>query len=205
MQNIYTISILKNSIMLIILDNGHGVNTPGKRSPVWDDNTQLLEYEFNRDIVKRIKNKLDQLNIPSVILVPELEDISLVERCRRVNNIYFDYKDCLLLSIHANAGGGTGWEAYTSIGVTKSDNYSTIFYNIAREYFAGWNIRVDFTDKDPDKESNFFILKNTLCPAILTENFFMDTQKDCRYILSEEGRENIANMHVAAIQKIVAK
>jgi hypothetical protein len=29
----------------------------------------------------------------------------------------------------------------------------------------------------------------------------MDTKKDCDYILSEDGRENIANMHVSAILK----
>ena len=26
----------------IILDNGHGNNTPGKRSPKWEDGTQLF-------------------------------------------------------------------------------------------------------------------------------------------------------------------
>lgn len=185
--------------MLIILDNGHGKETPGKRSPKWEDGSQLFEYEFNRDIVRRIASKLEQHNIPYYILVPELEDISLSERCKRANNIYKDNKDCMLLSIHANAGGGTGWEAYTSIGNTKSDTYATILYQKAKEYFPDWKIRKDKSDGDPDKEDNFYILKHTSCPAVLTENFFMDTKKDCAYILSEEGRENIANMHVSAI------
>ena len=38
-------------MMMILLDNGHGCDTPGKRSPVWPDGRQLLEWEFNRDIV----------------------------------------------------------------------------------------------------------------------------------------------------------
>ena len=38
----------------IILENGHGSQTPGKRSPIWGDGSQLLEWEFNRDIVRRI-------------------------------------------------------------------------------------------------------------------------------------------------------
>lgn len=42
------------------------------------------------------------------MLVPEDEDISLGERCRRANNIYSNRKDAILISIHANAGGGTG-------------------------------------------------------------------------------------------------
>lgn len=187
--------------MLIILDNGHGIDTPGKRSPEWKDGTQLFEYEFNRDIVKRIANKLKTYNIDYHILVPELNDVSLRERCARVNKIYENNKDCVLISIHANAGKGTGWEAFTSIGNTKSDYYATILYENAKIYFPNWKIRTDPTDGDLDKESDFYILKNTKCPAILTENFFMDNKKDCDYILSEEGRENIANMHVSSIIK----
>lgn len=185
--------------MTILLDNGHGKNTPGKRSPLWPDGSQLFEYEFNRDIVTRIKHKLDNLHIEAIILVPELIDISLSERCKRVNNIYQLKKDCILLSIHANAGKGTGWEAWTCVGNTQSDIYATILYNSAKKYFKNWKIRTDYTDGDSDKESQFYILKNTNCPAILTENFFMDTKKDCDYIMSEQGRENIANMHVDAI------
>ena len=60
---------------------------------------------------------------------------------------------------------------------------------------------MDYSDGDPDKESQFYILKHTKCPAILTENFFMDTKKDCDFILSNTGRNQIANMHVAAILK----
>ena len=65
--------------MMIILDNGHGKETPGKRSPIWRDGSQLFEYEFNRDIVKRISVMLDADNIKYHVLVPELEDITLQE------------------------------------------------------------------------------------------------------------------------------
>ena len=64
-------------------------------------------------------------------------------------------------------------------------------------------MRSDYSDSDPDKEANFAILTKTTCPAILTENFFMDTEKDCRFIMSNEGREQIANMHVSAIKRIM--
>jgi N-acetylmuramoyl-L-alanine amidase len=70
---------------------------------------------------------------------------------------------------------------------------------VAEEYFPEWRIRKDESDGDSDKESDFTILTKTNCPAILTENFFMDTQKDCKFILSDEGREKIADMHVSAI------
>lgn len=185
--------------MLVLLDNGHGWNTPGKRSPVWRDGSQLYEWEFNRKLVREISIRLRNLGIENKILVPEKEDISLAERCRRVNNIYKERKDVILISIHANAGGGTGWEAWTSVGETKSDYYAKLLYNSAGNYLKGWKIRTNYSDGDPDWESQFYILKNTWCPAVLTENMFMDNEKDCRFMMSDEGIETLAALHVDAI------
>lgn len=185
--------------MLFILDNGHGYNTPGKRSPIWNDGKQLFEWEFNRKIVREISIRLNNLGIENMILVPEKEDISLSERVRRVNDIYRYRKDILLISIHGNAGGGTGWEAWTSVGQTKSDYYARLFYNSAGNYLKDWRIRTNFSDGDPDQESQFYILKNTHCPAVLTENLFMDNEKDCKFMLSSEGIETIAALHIDAI------
>lgn len=191
---------------VIILDNGHGKETAGKRSPVWGDGSQLFEWEFNRDIVRRIAAKLDDLAIGYEILTPETNDVSLAERCRRANEIYRNYNEkAFLVSVHANAGGGTGWEVYTSPGQTPSDAIATVFFEEAGREFVpdGWRMRSDYSDGDPDKESQFYILTKTTCPAVLTENFFMDTEKDCRFIMSEDGRERIANMHVAAIKRVL--
>lgn len=186
--------------MKILLDNGHGKDTPGKRSPIWPDGSQLFEWEFNRDIVRRIYTELKSMKIESIIIVPEETDIPLGERCKRVNRYG---KDALLISIHANAGGGTGWECYTSKGKTKSDQYAQVLCEEAKKMFPEWKMRFDYTDGDADKEEDFYILKNTICPAILTENFFMDNEKDCRFIMSEIGRQRIATMHVQAIVKML--
>lgn len=191
---------------IVLLDNGHGKETAGKRSPVWPDGSQLFEWEFNRDIVRRISEKLEADGIPYRILVPEETDISLTERARRANEIAKENNGkAYVLSIHANAGGGTGWEVYTSPGQTPSDAIATVFFEEAGREFVpdGWRMRSDYSDGDPDKEANFAILTKTTCPAILTENFFMDTEKDCRFIMSEDGRERIANMHVAAIKRVL--
>lgn len=53
------------------------------------------------------------------------------------------------------------------------------------------------------KEANYQIVKYTKCPAILTENFFMDTEKDCKFIMSEDGRQRVAELHVKLIKNII--
>lgn len=192
--------------MIVILDNGHGAETAGKCSPIWADHTQLKEYEFNRDVTALIAYKCKMAHIPFVMLVPEYSDISLAERVKRADAVYRKDRGAFLFSIHANAGGGTGWEAWTSKSKTKSDEYATILYEEAERAFGKeWKIRKDTLDGDPDKESQFYILKHTKCPAVLSENFFMDTERDCRFIMSHEGRERIAEVHFRAIKRIFDK
>jgi N-acetylmuramoyl-L-alanine amidase len=186
--------------MKIILDNGHGKETPGKRSPIWEDGSQLFEYEFNRHVVQMIHQELNKLKIPNIILVPEEEDISLKDRAERANKIYEEEnKQAFLVSVHANAGGGTGWEIFTSVGQTKSDIIAAYIFASAHKVFDNIKFRVDNTDGDPDKEAHFYILRKTKCPAVLTENFFMDNYEDCKLIMSLEGRKKVALAHVNGI------
>ena len=112
--------------MKILLDNGHGEETPGKCSPVWPDGSRLREYEFARDIVRRIFDRLHARGVVAEIVVPELRDVPLYVRSNRVNGIcdVAGKSNCLLVSVHANAGGGTGWEAHTCLGDSMSDRYS---------------------------------------------------------------------------------
>ena len=140
------------------------------------------------------------------ILVPEDNDVSLPERCRRANVIHADCgNNAVLFSVHGNAGGGTGWECYTSVGQTKADAIATVLCKEAEKEFApdGWKMRFDYVDGDPDKESQFYILKHTVCPAVLSENFFMDTEKDCRFMMTDAGRERIAKVHYNTIKRIL--
>ena len=184
----------------VVLDSGHGYSTAGKRSPVWPDGSQLFEWEFNRDVVRRVRDKLTALNISNSVLVEEARDISLKMRVERANRIFAFHPDSFLISVHGNAGGGEGWEVWTSPGETESDKIATFFYNQAKHFLHGYKIRSDYSDEDPDKESSFYILKHTLCPAILTENLFYSDPEECRFMLSDFGRALIAKLHVVAIQ-----
>jgi N-acetylmuramoyl-L-alanine amidase len=176
-----------NSDIIVILDNGHGKETHGKRSPVWDDGTQLFEWEFNRDIAKRVYDLLEIRGYKPYILVPEDKDITLGERCRRANEIHSKQKS-ILVSVHANAGGGTGFEGWTTPGKTKSDDLCEFIYTSFGRNIPNLKLRKDKSDGDSDKEERFYILKNVVSPAVLLECAFMDTYSDCKFMMSDDGK-----------------
>lgn len=196
--------------MKILIDNGHGENTPGKRSP----DGKLREYLYARDIAKAIERDLKLKGYDVEVIVRETIDVPLEERARRVNETSgrVGAKNVLLVSIHCNASGSgsewmnaRGWSAYTSKGKTKADELATMMYEEAEKNFIGHKIRKDNSDGDPDWEENFYILSKTKCPAVLTENFFQDNKEDVDYLNSDEGKQAIIKTHVDAIIRYVQK
>ena len=195
--------------MLILIDNGHGLDTPGKRSP----DGKFLEYAYNREIATRIVADLTDRGYNAQLLVPETEDIPLTERVRRINAHCntLGKSNVILISIHVNAAGNgtkwlnaTGWSCYTSKGQTTSDRIAECFYEAAKKNFPDRRIRTDYSDNDPDWEENFYILRKSLCPAVLTENFFMDNPQDLEYLQSRAGKQAIIDTHVEAITEYLS-
>ena len=196
---------MEENDILILIDNGHGVNTAGKRSP----DGKLIEAVYTRDIAKSVVVELRRLGYNAELLTPEAFDVSLLERVHRVNvKCNSRGRDKVIcVSIHCNAAGSgkewlkaTGWEIWTSEGKTKSDALGDHFIQMAKRHFEGQVIREwKKEDGERDKEKNFTLLKSTLCPAVLTENFFMDCKKDVKYLLSKEGMSAVVRCHVDAI------
>lgn len=197
--------------MKILIDNGHGENTAGKRSP----DGRLREYRYCREIAAEVVRQLKSQGYDAEQVVTENADISLGERCNRVN-AWCDRlgaKNVCLVSIHNNAAGSgaawmtaRGWEAWTSKGQTQGDKLADCLYDAAQKYLpVGTKIRTDMTDGDRDKESNFTILYRSKCPACLTENLFQDNREDVDFLLSERGRAAIVRLHVEGIKAYVAK
>ncbi len=187
---------IKMNRKVIMLDAGHGVDTAGKRSPEWEKGT-LYEWEFNRDIVSRIAEILKASGYRYYIITTEDNDVELSERVRRINEYYNQYNNSFVVSIHSNAGGGEGYELFTSTGNTRSDNYAKIIYDEARKHFPEWKMR-------GMKEEQFYILRKTACPAILCELGFMDNRLDYDRLMSNECRNRLAIAHASALIKIAS-
>lgn len=195
--------------MLVLIDNGHGVNTLGKCSP----DGKFREYKWNREIANAVVEALQERGYEAMLLVPELHDVSLAERVQRTNAwcAKLGKGNVMLVSIHVNAAGNgqwlnaKGWSCFTSRGLTKSDKIADELYKVAEELMPNRTMRKEYSDGDADWEAGFYILKNTKCPAVLTENYFMDNRDDLAYIMSAEGRKAIIATHVEGVINYIKK
>lgn len=185
--------------MRILIDNGHGKDTAGKRSP----DGRVKEWEYARKVAREAVNRLRTLGYDAELLVEEEYDVPLQKRVKRVNTLCVN-NEAILVSIHLNAAGdgsrwmdARGWEAWTSVGDTEADRLATCLYSAAGK--AGLELRKDNSDGDPDKEGHLYILRKTACPAVLTENMFMDNENDVELLLSKDGFEKITMLHVKGI------
>lgn len=220
--------------LLVCLDPGHAVSTPGKRSPYSackvEPALDFYEYKFNREVCQKLANKLNDMGIEVFITTDEKQDkdidISLTTRSTRAwNKIKTSKKPAVFISVHANANGNgsawdtaKGWSVYTTKGNNISDKFADCFYDEADKLYNGnkkIKIRTDKSDGDRDWEENFtviykteqFSLKNgkPTVPAVLTENFFYSNINDCKYLCSKDGIEDIVNLHLFAILAFAQK
>ena len=201
---------MSNKFLTPVLDTGHGgvingvYQTLGKRSPNWSKGV-LYEGAANRWIAAKVMQKLDYDKLPYYHVSPEHEDISLTVRSNRTNKIYKKNKNIYGVSIHFNAGRGTGWEIFTSPGETMSDSIADVFIE---EFKAHHPLKArlggtKFLEKD--KEANFSILRRTNCPFILLELGFMDNPSDYEKLWNEDFQDLMADMIVSSVKQVNSK
>lgn len=197
----------------IILGTAHFSSTPGKRSP----DGLFREYAYSREICKAVQAALisDGYNCIIDCIQDDIQGLNssqeLAYRVKIVNQYCKQHplESCVYVSIHVNAASNsgwkkaTGWSVYTSKGTTKSDSLAECIYSVAKEILKplGKKLRYDLKDGDHDFEENFYVLRKTSCPAVLTENFFQDSKEDIEWLQSEEGKQVIVNIHVKGIEK----
>lgn len=211
--------------MKILIDNGHGV-TCGNSSP----DKSLKEYAYARIIAQKLVEKLKASGYDAERIVVEDTDITLGERCRRVNRVCdrLGANNVIFISIHVDAAGSGpvwrtagGWTAFTTRGQTKADKLAECLYDSAEVHLNKYAhimyegqkrgdydlkqkpFRVDKTDGDRDKEAGFYVLVHTRCAAVLTENLFQDNKSDVKYLLSDEGKNAIVDLHFEGIVRYI--
>lgn len=192
--------------MKILIDNGHGEETPGKCSP----DKRLREYAYCREIAQRVSRELSRRGQDAILLVPEKNDISLKERVRRANgwSAKLGVKNVVLVSIHNNAAGSDGkWKSARGFSVFVSKNASGNSRRLAR-MFTDRATGMGLMGNRAVPEERYWVqslamTRDTNCPAVLTENLFQDNESDVAYLLSEGGKQAITRLHVDTIIEYV--
>ena len=192
----------------IILDPGHANYDiqVGKHSPVltseqgYDAETcyggKFREGMFNRCIVQKLTAMLMKLGYEVHNTSPESTNVSLQTRVRRANEICRKYgtSNCLFLSIHANAAGnGSEWKNARGVSVHTCYGCSKKSEALAR-HILDRAVADGYRGNRSNGfcKNNFYVVKHTLCPAVLVENLFYDNKEDLKILMSEEGRTAIA-------------
>lgn len=191
-----------------ILDAGHGgmfkgkYTTAPKKMYTYSDGLVYYEGVVNRIITEIIYKQLELKKIDFALVYDDEEDTPLAQRVVTADNIYRKDKRAVYLAIHSNAGGGSGFEIFTSPGQSKSDKVANIFCEVYQKRFPTYPFRSDKADGDADKEADFYVLRKTDCPAVLVENLFFDNRKEAEFLLSKEGQQQLADCIIKCIETV---
>lgn len=201
---------------LVGLDDGHGINTAGKRTVALKEDvkfrgkirkkgTIIHENEFNEYIMEKVEPLLKRCGIDYVELAPTDSDTPLSTRANTANR-----KGCdLVVSIHANALAGTKWQAgaYGLVVIktkgcqSKTDKLASIMYKHLKEVDFPSNGETKYGIRVDTEISGFTlaILRQTKMPAVLVELGFMDNWNDVKVMCTEKFQVECAKGIAMAI------
>lgn len=182
---------------LIALDDGHGMETAGKRTPfIPEIGRQIKENEFNREVVKYLDIELRRCGFKTLLTAPTDVDTPLAERVRKANNAKAD----LFISIHYNAYDGKfdgydpeGFSAHVYLG--NKNTKSGQFAKIALKYLAQGT-------KQKNRglvEQNLYVTRETKMPAVLFELGFMDNKREALLMINKDFQKECAREIAQAV------
>ncbi len=199
----------------VYLDAGHGgidsngkyVTAPNKQfehaSGTFHNGGWFYEGVWNRKLTDLVAKKLSNLGIQHLIVSHEYLDLSLSYRVKMANWYHRNFKKGIFISNHSNASGShraRGFEVYTTPGKTKSDSIAEKHWENVKDLLGDTiKMRPDTSDGDHDKEARFYVIKNTVMPAILVEHLFFDNKDDAKLLMKDLIVEQFAEAQVRTI------
>ncbi|MDO4949145.1 MAG: N-acetylmuramoyl-L-alanine amidase [Bacteroidales bacterium] len=191
----------------VLLDAGHGVETPGKRSP-----DGFREAVWCRSEVQELRQSLSQSEFDVFCVTPEDEDVKIPERVARINKVCDERgaKNCLLISLHCNASPGQGWHSACGFMVfvseknasNNSKRFAQLIFDEAERHRLLGNRSIP---AEHYWQKDLGILRDSHCPAVLIEAGFMDCKTDLDFLRSNLGQQTIVEMTVNAIRAYKAE
>lgn len=156
----------------IALDAGHGINTPGKRTP-----NDEREWSFNNKVIVAATKYLSEYENVQILRLDDptgKRDVPLKERTDKANKWGAD----ILISDHHNANTGKwgtwgGTEVFTYLGNwPQAEKLAKAVHTRLLKAYGLSNRGL--------KKENFHMLRESKMPAILIEGGFMDSTIDIK-------------------------
>jgi|GEM_PF-105117 len=178
---------------LIALDDGHGMTTAGKRTPLFSDKTYMPENDFNRAVVDKLGQHLKRCGFEVLYVAPGDDDIPLRTRTNLANNVTpngFNRMADIYISVHANALGGIwnsrakGIETFYHAGSKEGKRLAEI---IQKHMLRGTKM----VDRGL-KTGNLHVTRETKMPAVLVECGFMDNPEEAELLKTDWYRAECA-------------
>lgn|SRR5690554_841907 len=171
----------------IFIDPGHGGSDPGAVA------NGLREKDLTLAIAKECNRVLNEEYEGVQTKMSRTGDTypSLSARTKAANDWGADY----FVSIHINAGGGTGFESYIFNGTvsSKTKEYQKKVHQVIAAG-DGWADR-------GMKRANFHVLRETRMSALLTENGFIDRKEDAAKLKDPAFLKKLGRLHAEGIAK----
>lgn len=173
--------------MIIVIDPGHGGEDPGATG------YGLVEKNINLFLAKAVQKALSGYDAEVRLTREGDTNPGFSTRANYANNLNAGY----FLSVHTNAGGGTGFESFIHNNAPAATEVlrSTLHDEVAR-FYTGAGL--------PDrgkKKANFAVLRDTNMPAVLLENLFVDNPQDAAHLADSSFLNGVAKAVAGGLVK----
>lgn len=188
------------SDFLVGLDDGHGPDTAGKRTPfIQSLGRQIRENEFNKAVIDLLDSELKRCGFRTLQTAPTDIDTPLIERTNKANKAKCD----LLLSIHFNAMGITfGYSSAKGFSVhiqpgdkSNPKSGSLAFAKLAVEELSKGTAQVNRGVVG----QNLHMTRESNMPAALIECGFMDDPDEALLMINPAFQKEVAQELARAV------
>ena len=161
--------------ILIAIDDGHGKETAGKRSPAFSDGRILKENDFNERTAEFLQEALQRNGFDTLMVAPEDTDTPLKTRVQRANDARAD----VYISIHANAHG-TEWNGANGIETWVYEKVmgDSETYRLAKCVHYGLIVATGRKSRGIKRSGDLYVLNATRMHAVLVECGFMTNREE---------------------------
>lgn len=186
--------------MLICVDAGHYLDTPGKRCLKSIDPQETREWVLNARVADKVQQLLQAYDCETMRVddVTGKEEVTLYERVSAANRAGAD----LYLSIHHNAGinGGSGGGIVVYVCPGADRESKTVQQAVYQHTVAQTGLKGNRANPMP--EGNLYVLNASAMPAVLGEFGFMDSTTDTPIILNQSYANKLAGGIVEALAEV---